>query len=54
VKDIGSVWHEESRELMLACDAAGAITWADARAEDKLEARPGQGARAASRRAARG
>jgi signal transduction histidine kinase/CheY-like chemotaxis protein len=42
VKDIGSEWHDESRELMLACDAAGAITWADARAEDKLEARPGR------------
>lgn len=34
-------WEDESRELMLACDAAGLITWADRRAQRWLAARVG-------------
>ena len=37
----GSTWEEECRELMLCCDAQGIITWADARAERRLDARIG-------------
>lgn len=42
MKDIASEWNDASRELMLACDATGAITWADVRAEGKLAARVGR------------
>ncbi len=34
------VWHSLSREVMLVCDTAGTVTWADERAVRMLEATP--------------
>jgi CheY-like chemotaxis protein len=36
-----ALWREESRELLLACDALGLVVWADERAARLLGARPG-------------
>jgi signal transduction histidine kinase/CheY-like chemotaxis protein len=39
------VWHSLSREVTLACDPAGTLTWADERAVRMLEAVPGRSLR---------